>query len=270
MFFNFQHKNCSLIRLVIMTATLASIGFFVCLNAQSGEQEPGLVAADGSGNLIRLLAHMETESSTGHARNPGMSILESRAADGLLLWEAELAHSAPLAVTDLKVFQSRVTMLGNFRGSLELNGFIFESGRNVQAFFAVFDLDGNLLWAGQVGGNANVLGQALVLDRFGMSMVGDFKGRGFRLVLPWEEPEHMASMFSAFDLDGNAENLLQFRATPLLPWSEADAHGPLDGEMLDYMPIVDSQDDNQDPEGGPPEPPTPPGTVLNPAEKESI
>lgn len=262
--FYFNNKKNNLKKISLKLMFLMGLWPAFCLIASGGNGANVPVAVDDFGHLIRWSSTATGGLAHKSASEPEFSFLEAREEDGLLLWEFPLIHSGRLTVADLAVYQSRIALVGTFSGVLELDGFTLRAEAGFQAFFAIFDLEGRLFWAGQAGGKGDVFGQALTVDAMGMSLVGDFEGRGFRFPLPVEDPENLSPSVTIFDLDGNFEKVMRLRVIPITPWRKAwELPGLLDGTGQEFMPISD---------GGtspPPPPPPPPPNGVDPNEEEA-
>lgn len=157
------------------------LGRVQAVNIGSSGEDAVLAVASDAASQVAAVGYVSgvPDVDSGLAWGGGKDvILASYAPTGDLRWAKTFGDAADQVARDVAVdADGHVVVVGDFAGTIDFGAGAITSAGGLDAFVAVFDASGSVLWARRYGDAADQSARAVAIDSAGSILVtGDFEG----------------------------------------------------------------------------------------------
>ena len=99
--------------------------------------------------------------------------------NGNFIWGKTFGNDSIDRITNLNYFDNKLFITGQFSKTIKLDNIELKSNGKLDAFIAMMDTSGNIIWANSYGGNSNDIFTSLSINESGIYVSGLFAGDVF-------------------------------------------------------------------------------------------
>ena len=184
------------------------------------------------------------------------AILAYQQSHGDLLWERIIRGSDHLLLGPVELTRDYVVVTALYMGEVDFGRCHFSAGGRLGALYAIYDLRGRLLVAGNLQGDDNVTAIEFHLGSTGSVLTAEFAGVQF--ILPLAEPEATRNSASTYLVDSPSRGSRNLHIEQVrLDWIEEPL---IDLQNGTDIFITETGSSTDDPDGDPPPQPSSSGS----------